>query len=457
MAPTAEEAWDKVQNPANCVTVVIADIHVPGEFDGIGLLNRVTTLEKDIVSIIMTSEQGADIASISMHGSYDLIAKPLVKPVLLKKLDMLIQHRQFEQQAETDRNEKVALKKEIGELAEQILRIPAQCVIDLIVALLGTPKLTPELRAKVESLRDLIVQHSNLYRPTLAGQTNSLDSVTRSFLLHQLSLYEPYEPTADFVGTFPKNSVEDPKMYELMQWTFDVFRYSEDELLVLVKQMFVYLDLLTQFNIQSDVLQRFLVVIKQMYKPNPYHNWVHAVDVTQATFCFLIQFEGLTKLTCLDRLALLVASLCHDLGHPGVTNSHLISTQSDLALLYNDQSVLENFHASCLFQLLHEHKDLNIFASLTKEQYKEVRKSITDCILATDMANHYEYVTKLGMKTDSGHTEWDCNSPDQRLLLMKCIIKLADISNVARSWNVSVEWSRRISEEFFAQGSCDPL
>ncbi len=39
---------------------------------------------------------------------------------------------------------------------------------------------------------------------------------------------------------------------------------------------------------------------------------------------------------------MLIASVCHDLDHPGVNNKFLVATNSELALLYNDRSVLEN-------------------------------------------------------------------------------------------------------------------
>ncbi len=344
-------------------------------------------------------------------------------------------------------NAPAAMTKEAD--IERTIHTPVQIVVDSIATLLGKSNLDPNVRADAESLRNIIVQNSNLYRPLLGKATRNLDPVARSFLLHELSLYEP---ASESTQTFPSINLDEPAMYELTRWTFDVFKQPDDGLLCLVKQMFVHLDLLTQFNIRPEVLERFLRAIKHMYRSNPYHNWIHAFDVMQATFCLLIQFDGRTKLTHLDCLALLVSSLCHDLSHPGVSNAHLVATQSNLAVLYNDRAVLENFHAASLFQLLCRHDDLNIFESLTKQQLREVRKSITECILATDMADHYEYVTRLCVKADSGSPEWDCNDADQRTLLMKCIVKMADISNAARPWDVSVEWSRRVTEEFFAQG-----
>ncbi len=69
---------------------------------------------------------------------------------------------------------------------------------------------------------------------------------------------------------------------------------------------------------------------------------------------------------------------------------------------YNDQAVLENFHAASLFQLLRQRPDLNIFASLPRAKFKEVRKIIIECIIATDPAVHYEYVSKLAGKVKDG-------------------------------------------------------
>jgi len=281
---------------------------------------------------------------------------------------------------------------------------------------------------------------------------SAFDAVTRSFLLNELAMTMPIVAEENLLN-FSSISVDAPSFEGLTQWSFNVFERTEEELLVLAKQMFVHLDLLNHFDIKPDVLERFLVVVKQNYNANPYHNWRHAFDVTQASFCFLTQFQGHTKLTQLDMLGLLVASLCHDLGHPGVNNAYMVSTMSDLAVLYNDQSVLENFHAASLFQLIRQRPDLNIFASLSRAKFKEVRKIIIECIIATDPAVHYEYVAKLSGKVASDSPEWNRDMPDQRLLLMKSIIKMADISNAARAWDgPGYEWSQRVSQEFFAQG-----
>jgi hypothetical protein len=57
----------------------------------------------------------------------------------------------------------------------------------------------------------------------------------------------------------------------------------------------------------------------------------------------------------IDVFALLLASIGHDVGHPGVNNDFLVQSQTPLAQLYNDKSVLESFHAMTLFNLMQKY------------------------------------------------------------------------------------------------------
>ena len=50
--------------------------------------------------------------------------------------------------------------------------------------------------------------------------------------------------------------------------------------------------------------------------------------------------------------AALVAAAVHDVDHPGMSNQFLIETSHDLALLYNDNSVLENHHLAMAFKTM---------------------------------------------------------------------------------------------------------
>ena len=49
---------------------------------------------------------------------------------------------------------------------------------------------------------------------------------------------------------------------------------------------------------------------------NPYHNWRHVADVTQTAYALAVASGLMRAMPDRERLALLMAALCHDLEHP---------------------------------------------------------------------------------------------------------------------------------------------
>ena len=115
--------------------------------------------------------------------------------------------------------------------------------------------------------------------------------------------------------------------------------------------------------------------------------------VTHAS-ALLVTQSGLRArtLTDLDCLALLLSAMCHDLEHPGLTNSYHVATRSPLALRYHDSSVLENHHACCAFTLLERS---GLVAHLAPAENAELRKTIVEAVLATDMSVHGDLLARV--------------------------------------------------------------
>jgi hypothetical protein len=139
--------------------------------------------------------------------------------------------------------------------------------------------------------------------------------------------------------------------------------------------------------------------------------------------------------------------LCQDLGHPGCNNEYLIKTESEVAALYNHRSVLENCHSFMLCQMMDKRDDLNILAGLSKDDKTTVKTLLMECILSTDPGAEVPCANKLSA-IDSIETR----VPQHRLAIMQCIVKMADVSNVARDWDVGFWWSFLAAEEAFNQG-----
>ena len=78
-------------------------------------------------------------------------------------------------------------------------------------------------------------------------------------------------------------------------------------------------------------------------------------------------------------MSAIFAAAIHDVDHPGLTNQFLINTSSELAIMYNDESVLENHHLAVAFKLL-QNPDCDIFVNLTKKQRQTLRKMVIDMV-----------------------------------------------------------------------------
>ena len=119
---------------------------------------------------------------------------------------------------------------------------------------------------------------------------------------------------------------------------------------------------------------------------------------------------------------------------------------TELSILYNDSSPLENHHAAMLFMILMK-PEVNILHGLSAADFKEVRKLIITCILSTDMAKHGEIISKFKSSIDTFNLE----DPNHKCILMQMIIKCSDISNEVRPNTVADAWVDNLLEEFFCQ------
>ncbi|XP_041092728.1 high affinity cAMP-specific and IBMX-insensitive 3',5'-cyclic phosphodiesterase 8B-like [Polyodon spathula] len=222
-------------------------------------------------------------------------------------------------------------------------------------------------------------------------------------------------------------------------------------------------------NCTEATLKSWLQVIEANYHAsNSYHNSTHAADVLHATSYFLQKERVKGSLEQLDEVAALIAATVHDVDHPGRTNSFLCNAGSELAVLYNDMAVLESHHAALAFQLTTRDRQCNVFINMERTQYRTLRQAIIDMVLATEMTKHFEHVNKFVNsinkpmaaieETSSNSEGCDCecpasikNSPENRLLIKRMLIKCADVANPCRPLELCIEWAGRISEEYFAQ------
>ncbi|XP_073478665.1 3',5'-cyclic-AMP phosphodiesterase 4A isoform X1 [Aquarana catesbeiana] len=260
-----------------------------------------------------------------------------------------------------------------------------------------------------------------------------------------------------------KTDQEEPlekELDNLNKWGLNIFRVAEFSnnrpLGCIMYTIFQERELLKTFKIPVDTLITYLMTLEDHYHADvAYHNSLHAADVTQSTHVLLSTPALDAVFTDLEILAALFAAAIHDVDHPGVSNQFLINTNSELALMYNDESVLENHHLAVGFKLLQE-ENCDIFQNLPKRQRQTMRKMVIDMVLATDMSKHMSLLADLKTMvetkkvTSSGVLLLD-NYTD-RIQVLRNMVHCADLSNPTKPLELYRQWTDRILEEFFRQG-----
>lgn len=67
----------------------------------------------------------------------------------------------------------------------------------------------------------------------------------------------------------------------------------------------------------SDFLD-FLIDIEKGYNDNPYHSFYHAVDVAMVLYHMMVQYDMSEFITKIDLALIMIAALCHDIGHVNI-------------------------------------------------------------------------------------------------------------------------------------------
>lgn len=203
-----------------------------------------------------------------------------------------------------------------------------------------------------------------------------------------------------------------------------------------------------------EKVTQFIIGIENLYKDMPYHNHLHAAEVTRAAMFFMSAVSKQARMDSyfkkVDWLVSLVAAAVHDVGHPGVNNDFMVKTRDALALRYNDRSVLENYHAATAFELMKDQQIelLKLDNDQTCPPMAALRLRIVDMILATDMAFH----KKLYEELDSELHSQDGLQNVSKLVLEKNLLHQADISHPLLPFPLHMQWAKRVNQEFFAQG-----
>ncbi|KAL1491435.1 hypothetical protein ABEB36_012034 [Hypothenemus hampei] len=318
---------------------------------------------------------------------------------------------------------------------------------------LPLPPAVEELRREMEAFRDRLETDESL---SWLGFYKQLPEPMSSEECRRLQYRRKSDSVKKRVKQNFANICDAQVSDTIRQWlrmpTFDARPWEDEELLLLLQQMYLDHDFCRKFAIDLTTLRNFLYEAYKNYNDVPFHNFRHCFCVAQMLYAISWCVDLPSKIGDLEVLILLTSCICHDLDHPGYNNIYQINAKTELAIRYNDISPLENHHCSVAFRLL-ENEDCNIFKSFGSEDFKQVREGMIRCILATDMARHNEILTNFREilpcfnYEDKAHVN----------LLCMVLIKVSDISNEARPMDIAEPWLDRLLQEFFKQSDAEKL
>ena len=197
-------------------------------------------------------------------------------------------------------------------------------------------------------------------------------------------------------------------------------------------------------------LDNFLITISNNYQNTKalYHSSLHGVDVCYSTYIILTLLKNenniIPSISELDIVSLIISALCHDIGHPGLNNNFLINSKNEISIIYNDISVLENFHCSKTFKLL-QNNDINIFNKFSKENFLLIRKKMIGEILSTDMSLHFKIIEDFKEYKKNKDKKLEQNQ-------LNFITHISDLSHNYRKFEISLKWVELLMNEFWNQG-----
>ncbi|KAJ3255864.1 High affinity cAMP-specific 3',5'-cyclic phosphodiesterase 7A [Boothiomyces macroporosus] len=337
---------------------------------------------------------------------------------------------------------------------------PLTRATELLISLQKDEKLEQTVRDDIQIILE-ILNEDKLFEPEFLKITNDTD--VTNFLQDVLqarkntSIWSHVKNKQTIVKQSPKHIIATQIIQLLDDYTnpfFDVIQLdvvSEGHALFYVgSRIFQDQDFQSSLGTNERVFRHFMGKIENGYeRGNTYHNSIHAADVMHCLF-YLITRDGLRdKLTPEDVFSCVIAAAAHDYMHPGFTNAFLIASKNPLALRYNDQSVLEHFHAASLYEIF-QMPEYDILDGLEKDQRLYIREMVISMILATDMAYHFEWLSKFKNKVSTNSLNFD-NQNDKKLVL-NMALKCSDVNNLTKPPAISRMWTQLIMDEFFKQG-----
>jgi 3'5'-cyclic nucleotide phosphodiesterase/Adenylate and Guanylate cyclase catalytic domain len=231
-------------------------------------------------------------------------------------------------------------------------------------------------------------------------------------------------------------------------------------------------------------LQDYVEAIASMYNDqNAFHSFGHACHMGQSVKRFLARVAAASAAaqeqdsksggaTQTDRygiasdpiaqFACAFVALVHDVDHPGVPNSQLVSEQSELARLYRNKSVAEQNSISVAWELLMEpqFRQLRSCIYTTREDRDRFRQLVVHAAMATDIFDPNLNAQRLSrwerafppLADHDATQSADKDKADHNVkaaVIVEHLIQAADVAHTMQHWHMYIKWNERLFRECY--------
>lgn len=183
---------------------------------------------------------------------------------------------------------------------------------------------------------------------------------------------------------------------------------------------------------QLDIacLSAFLDAVAAEYSSLAFHNIMHARDVLGKVVILLLANTS-PPLSRMQKCALIIGAVVHDLGHVGLTNIELIRSKHPLAVKH-PVSPMESHHYERFLDLFHT-PGLDFMRAYSVSQQEQFAELVKQIVLSTDISSK-----SLSLQ-DGDFTE----AEPRMKLLMRC----ADIGHCGAPWHLHFRWAEKLCRE----------
>ena len=102
---------------------------------------------------------------------------------------------------------------------------------------------------------------------------------------------------------------------------YDCLGMEKDERLLHMVRMMENFKVPVTLRQQPEAIIPFIYDVFLLMRDNSYHNFTHVTDVTQYMYTLLLATHVADKLEPIEVTAAFLGAVCHDLDHPGLSNT----------------------------------------------------------------------------------------------------------------------------------------